>query len=65
MLATIKLLNRKYYVREGHTTEQIVESFVKQINDDESQLFFAEMTGKESFKARCPAVALEYELRFD
>ena len=41
MKSMITLHGRKYYVREGHTDEQILKSFVEQINNDDQQIFTA------------------------
>ena len=64
-MVTIQLMNRKYYVREGHTNEQIVKSLVKQINDDKEQICNAKQVGKDGFVTTCPIAFGEYELRFD
>lgn len=58
-------MNRKYYVREGHTKEQIVKSLVKQINEDKEQICNAKQVSKDIFLTVCPVMFGQAELRFD
>lgn len=43
MVTKIEIANRKYYVREGHTSEQILNSLISQINNDVYQLCSAKI----------------------